>query len=776
MFKKLTAIIISVCMLISAMPSLASSSDDNSILLSESFNSYVTNSNDSQKVTASGIDARVVDRSTSDKALYAKAWSEKAKMTANITGASGLIILECDIKIDGEKTNGNLFSLECGSKNLTVLKLDKTVLKLSDGKEICGLRYGKWYKIGVKLNLTAGLADIFINGKSYVRSWYLPSAGYLAPSKAVWDIMSPDNGFSTLSIDNVRIYNGVEFLGDSSFPSDIYNPESDNFEETTELPEYTKVLGIYDFNASGASGVVEKNSKITWVDFGEGNKGMKFTTNASETEDPFFDTTFPELATEGRYVIEAKIRPHEIIGSSSIEVFDAKDTARSGQWRAAAVFRSDGGIYMRSDSTPVGRWSKDEWTRIALCYNISGGSVNVWTASGDGEIKLSLKDYPTSDVLMPTQFRIGGKIYAGSKIEFDVDDIKCYLGTEPRDISSDNVSDNEDTVRKSVMENEERTKTLIGNASIFMINNDTVYSNGERRSYAKSEAKPYTTADGVYMIPATLFKEVSGCNVKWNTASGEIKIDDKWSLSPDSDKAVSSDKTVTLAKPVQNIGGEIYFPLRSMCVDILGKKLHWDSRGFIVVSDSEFRYKDSPKFDEIYEPMDTIYRYMQYERPTGAEISEAIKKLHPDNGHPRLMYTDEAGERMKALISSNETSKILYEKLKAYTDEELKNGASFYFKSDTPDSNKQSQGGAAMNAIERMSGMYQITKDTKYLDFIVDTGDIICAYDTLGQWTSLLATGSWCAAMGLAYDITYDYLNQSDAGREKLAHWRTRIR
>ena len=247
MFKKLTAIIISVCMLISAMPSLASSSDDNSILLSESFNSYVTNSNDSQKVTASGIDARVVDRSTSDKALYAKAWSEKAKMTANITGASGLIILECDIKIDGEKTNGNLFSLECGSKNLTVLKLDKTVLKLSDGKEICGLRYGKWYKIGVKLNLTAGLADIFINGKSYVRSWYLPSSGYVAPSKAVWDIMSPDNGFSTLSIDNVRIYNGVEFLGDSSFPSDIYNPESDNFEETTELPEYTKVLGIYDF-------------------------------------------------------------------------------------------------------------------------------------------------------------------------------------------------------------------------------------------------------------------------------------------------------------------------------------------------------------------------------------------------------------------------------------------------------------------------------------------------------------------------------------------------
>ncbi len=776
MFKRLTSILTAVFMLSAYTPLFAKAASADSILLSESFNSCVTNANDSQKISATGVDARVVERADSDKAVYAKAWSDKAKMTADIKGASQLIIFESDIKIDGEKTNGNLFSLTCGDKNLTVLKLDKSVLKLSDGKEVSTLQYGKWYKIGVRLNLTAGLADVFINGKAYVRNWYLPSAGYVAPTKVVWDIISPDNGYSVLMLDNVRIYNGVDFLPDSAFPTDPYNTESDAFEETTKLPEYDKVLGVYDYESSGASGIVEKNSKISWVDFGDGNKGMKFTTTASEREDPFFDVTFPELATEGRYVIEAKIRPHEIIGSNSIEVFDAKDGARSGQWRLGAVFRSDGGIYMRSDGTSVGRWSKGEWTTLALCYNVSGGSVDVWLATGNEELKPVLKGYSTSDVLMPTQFRISAQIYAGSKLEFDVDDIKCYLGTEPRDLTGSDNTGADDGVRKSVMENEERTKPLIGDASIFMINNDTLYSNGERKSYADSSAKPYVSSDGVFMIPAVLLKEVTGCDVMWNSGTGEIKLNGKWILTIGSDKAVSSEKTVALGKAVEVINGEAYLPLRSVCENILSKSIYWDDRGFVILSDSKFRYTDSAKFDEVYEPIDTIYRYMQYERPTGAEVTETIKKLHPNNGHPRLMFTDEAGERMKALIASSKTAKTTYEKLARETEIQLANGASHYFKSDIPDSQKQSQASVVSTAMERFSAMYQITKDTKYLDFIVDTADILCGYDTLGQWTSLLATGMWCYDMGLAYDITYNYLNQNEAGRQKLAYWRTRIR
>lgn len=773
MLKKITALLTAAALTMSAMPMLAAAAGSD-IFVYEAFDDYATNGSPAGTVSASGIDARVVERSDSDKAIFAKAWGEKAKMTANLTASSERMILQADIMITGESTSGNLFSLTCGSKTLTLLKLDGDVLTLNDGKKICGIRYGKWTTIAARVNLNAGLTDIYVDGREYISGWYLPSVGYNAPGKAVWDIAPPDDGTSCLYMDNVKIYGGSEFLKDSAFPDKPLNNEREEFEETTVMPEQSKVIGVYDYNDAAASGTQPKSSKWDWVEADTGNKCMHFSTKALTSEDPFMDTTFPELATENKYVVEAKIRIKDIVGSSRIEFMDAKDSGRNG-WRIGAYFASDGNIYMRSTGVFVGKWSKNEWVRLALCYNIPAGTVDAWMSTGGGEMKQVLKASPADDTLFPTQFRICAQVYAGSNIEFDVDDVKAYQGTKPRDVRKEDVGSNSTTARGTVMDTEERIKPLIGNAKILMPNNETMYVNGAKKSYTLAADKPFITGDGVFMIPLTMLDEITGSQSLWNNTSGEGVINGKWTIKTGSANAVSAEKTIELSKPAELINGTLYLPMRSICTDMLGKSIMWDDRGFAVISEGKFKYTDDENFYKAYEPIDQIYRYMQFDRPSGAEMIKTVKNIHPNNGHPRLMYTDSAAEHIKNLIENNQTSAEIYAKTLARADEYVTNGASAYFKSDTPDSNKQSQGGAAQNAVEILSVAYSVTEDTKYLDTIADIIDILCAYDTLGQWTSLLATGSWSAAVGLGYDITYNYLNASSAGKAKLAAWRERI-
>lgn len=770
MLKKLISIFVLAAMISGNVPAVAA--EQSKVWVSEEFESYALNEQNIKSLKViSGLDTRVIEES-SNKVLFSRAVTDPVRIQAGVKNVGSVTVMSTKIKFVGEEISGKIFDVTCGSKKLSFLKMNLDgSITLYDGRPVSGVSQGNWHTYTVVVDWKNLKTDVYVDKKCVLSDWILPS-GYSLPS-AVDFALDSNAGESNIYLDDIRIYESSELPWEMSFPSEIKNTAVLEFTPTTEIDTSVKTLLNLDFNAGTAGATVNKQGGIIshQVD-DEGNGVIRMFADANTKSTSFFDVTPEEISNHTKYVVDFKMRVNELSSPAAVGLLDTKNSA--GKWRTGYDVVSAGNIIASANSSTAGTFTPGEWLRFSVAYNINTGSALVYING----VKTVSHSIPTD--FYPTMFRFDMINAVGGVHNTDYDWIRVYTGTEL--MNDDFFSESEVSVADkngeytSVMDPKDRLEAALEDKTVFMLTNDTMYIEGQKQTYADDSYKPLNI-NGTLMIPLNLLSLMIDDEIELDKQSGNIKLGDKAVLKIGAPSCMIGGKSVTLNAAPCEIDGAIYFPLRSVAEHLLGKKVDWDNRGFVVLSDSGINVTSDYHFRDrfiAWHPIDLIYRFMQFDNPTGEEIVAAIKSNFPNTSHPRILYTEKDIDYILDHIDSDDEWKKAYDELMKKAAEILDRDYS-YAKDLLPGKKQDDTRYTFQPAMETLGTAYFLTGDAKYAAKGVEIMKYYAAWDSMDYETANLIIGHWAAAMGIGFDMFYNYMLSSDAGKADMQYIKNRI-
>ena len=125
--------------------------------------------------------------------------------------------------------------------------------------------------------------------------------------------------------------------------------------------------------------------------------------------------------------------------------------------------------------------------------------------------------------------------------------------------------------------------------SLYVGNSSAIVDNAKKPVDANNvDVKPIIK-DGRTLVPVRFIAESFGATVGWDAASRTVTVSANGKdikLVLDSNKMTVAGTEKELDVPAQAINGRTMIPLRAM-VEAIGKKVFWDNRGLIVISDND---------------------------------------------------------------------------------------------------------------------------------------------------------------------------------------------
>jgi len=749
MYKKLICAILSLCLFSTGIPAFADSAPV--VYVNESFDGYALNevpASGAAVYASGGIDARAVSRQGLDKALYTKAWGRSATVEVKTKLKESYAVISADILLDGKKTSGELFKIKDASNNaLPLLKLENDgAMTLNDGKLIDGIRYGQWARVDIAINFSKKTYTLYVDGKIMAERWPMGTSTVLGINSVSFELMPDANGEQTgLYIDNVRIYSGAQILPDSEFPKAVANTEVMDFEPTTEIELVgDKTIKYINFDVQMGYNTVPKSNVIEIREDGD-NKYLHFArvenANDSYIDVPLTDPEIADMTNSMSYVVECDIKLGKSEGT--IEMLSVKSDV--AKWYTGSVGAS-GKISFGGSA------ARDEWTRISLVYDKVAKLRSTYI---DGTL-VATSDF--SNVYKPALYRIGVMSGGGSVI-YGLDNFRIYGGSELKADEAEQSSDvgSYDSFTSAMETPEDALKLLKKTDFAMMVNNGAYIANSEK-SY--SDIMPYIKSDRI-MMPIRLVSESLGYDVEWNEASREIVVDGNIVFTVDSPFVTTPNGEIKTDLAPEITGSSAFLPLRALCEEILGKNVYWDDRGFVVVSNDKFTYTNSEAVENLKEPIDTLYRYLQFERPSGSQIIADIKEHSPNNTHPRILGTAEDMERMKANVQKDKLMAKWADEVIAEADKHVLSNPLAYSLNNASPPTMLSQSRSMFKRMRDLGVAYVLTGDEKYFESAWKNIEHICnTYPNWNDYQHFLDTGEMSYAFAIGYDMFYDLLSE----------------
>lgn len=755
MFKRISAFAVAVSLLASVpVSSGVYASDESAIVhINEVFDDYPTNGEPDCVVAESGIDARVCE-TDGNKYYYARAWDEDVELKIPVNSTAKDFIISGRVKLSGKKTSGELFKIVDSSNRSCplIIMSDNGSLSMADGKRISADLYGGWNEIGCRVNMNTKKISLYINGRAVAENWTLKSMSITYLSAVKFMLTSRSDGEETnISIDNFRIYESEEFLTDKDFSAKKHNTEVLEYAETLTKPE----LGSYVFFDVDFKGGVSQLTPINKTKLtskkDENDNGYAHISRIGEVFNAYADIYLSEqqqkiIAKSKGLVIEADVMPVQT--GASISVLSQRNT--DGSWV--------GGFSIK----PGGEWSYNggsvqlplkKWSRLGMIYNYIDSTISYYL---DGKL-LSMVDNPNKRTKRGSlRIDIPGN---GGDIEYGIDNIKMYEGIElkPRaekeQGADENLSPSASAVANfiSAMETEDDAKALIGNSVVLMINSGMIYANGEK---TECTAKPYISAEGRTMIPVRLVSEALGCSVEWNDAQRTVTVNGNAKMTIGKNTINVNGSDIELDSPPVIKDDSTFLPLRALCENVLGKKVAWDERGMAIISDEEYPHTDSEKISVVTDKIDTVFRYMQYDRPSGEEVESLIKQNFPDNSHPRLVIDKEGIAELKQKVANDEYSAEWARRIIDQAEVDYNQPVATYYKRDGLRLLPVSW--VTQEKIERWTLSYWLTGDRRYADRAWKEIEATSKFPDWNDKKHFLDTAEMANAYALAYDAFYD--------------------
>ncbi len=444
----------------------------------------------------------------------------------------------------------------------------------------------------------------------------------------------------------------------------------------------------------------------------------------------YADVICPSLEAADNYVVELRLKVNALSGSGAyIGLFDAK-TAVHPKWRIGSRITTDGTIYL--SQKPVGRWKTGEWIRYSAVYNVKNGRCDIYM---NGVLTWSSIYVGT---LRPSTLRIDvvNKSGAGD-VDVYIDDLRIYSGTSPA--AEDSVMNNPD----SIMDNYDAARNALADKEAYAVYSNYYYQNNTRKSYPTVAHRPIVS-DGTVYVSSAFVSDILEYSIEKNGS------------------------TVTLSgvgsfSAVQK-NNEVYLSL-SEIASKLGKQFYYDERGIAVLSSEKYEYGDSEHFIDMYDMADLIYRYLQFEHPSGEQMMSDIKR-NVEGQHPRILYTSEdlAYIEEKGKTDLNWNSALA----RVTAEANISMGLSASFTADCADSDKQMQARNFQEAVRKLAEGYLLTGNEVYADEAITYIKTLCQWTSLGLSSSNLTTGHWAMGMAIGYDSFYNYMIETTYGQETL--------
>lgn len=759
--------------------------------VSDGFSSYADNASAVNDVIFdSGIDTRVINDG-GEKVLYTRAFGEGISLQVQLPAANVTkSVFSARIKAKGEHVTGSLFAATDATGKQTFINVTDGIMTLHDGRRV-GALTGIYQTITIVSDWKTKTFDMFVDKKCVADDWFMPSTSRSFP-KLLEFIFDYDGSEIELYMDDLRVYSGGALPWEISFPAESINTEVLPFDITTEIDTSSEILNSVEFN-TGTAGVtiVQQNGGTTALGADDDGTGyLLLYANETSPSSAYIDLTNSDLQKKKRYVVDMRFMVCELSGGAAFGFFDNKNS--DGAWRLGYDIDSSLRLISHATGGKVTEIPQNEWTRFTVCFNIPDGIAKMYI---NGEY---IGSHSISTSYYATMFRLDIINKIGGVHKTKVDYLRVYTGEEPLPESyfDDAGSKVDLTNTKSlptIMDPADKLEKALDDKVVFMMNNDTMYIDGIKQSYFNESFKPYII-DGITMMPRNMFSLFSNEDITYDEASGEITIGERAVLKTGETRYLLNGKEALLSAAPKLENGTVYFPLRSVAEQVLGKNVVWDNRGFIVISSkaievtrSRASYMDTLKgrvSDDVtdfayldrqlqWRPMDLIYRYMQFDNPTGAQIIEDLIKNNPKKKHPRLIFGYDDVEYILDKVAGDKEWERAYNNIIDTADGLI--NKEYGSVEDIQDSNKQQTATTFNTAMTAISTAYILTGDEKYASKGVEILKSHARWKTTGSSSSNLTMGDWCTAMALGFDAFYNYMAKSEKGREDMKFLKERI-
>ena len=289
----------------------------------------------------------------------------------------------------------------------------------------------------------------------------------------------------------------------------------------------------------------------------------------------------------------------------------------------------------------------------------------------------------------------------------------------------------------SIQENEVVAKVKLGKDIVFMTNNNYYFAGGKKNTYPGMRAYE-DEAEGV-MVPASLLETT--LNITLTYTNGTVYV--------------NGSETALAA---QVISGTVFIPVEKLAKDVLSKYVYKDDRGFVLISNSNRGYSNSSNSMATLEPIDYLYRYLQFERPSSDEIYDDVI-ANSYKTHPRMFIKKEEIPSLKEKVNSSPkllaAKNSLIEKCNALID-----AAPEYYHYD----GSNSIFNACYKVKTRLMDLgicYLLTDDERYRERMWKEMSAALSWKDWNVDVHFLDSGEIGPGMAFAYDILYDYLTVS---------------
>lgn len=453
----------------------------------------------------------------------------------------------------------------------------------------------------------------------------------------------------------------------------------------------------------------------------------------------YADMASPNIAGINTYILEADIIPVTIEGDAYIQLFDAKDIDTS--WRLGCQFKSNGKIYAYNNGTSqykeVGSWTKNTKVRLSLAYNVAQGTVTVYLNGNEVKSGFNTSLNIKCRKIRPYIFRIDLNNKSGAdNVEFYIDNLRAYSGTKVLSDAEFNAIDS------SVMDYDAVVNEfLTSSTEVYTTNGLYYYKNGVKQKYTGAGIDTKVVDDELY-VSETFVSDFLG-----KQATQDIKV---------------------------NIDGSSYISLEN-AANLYNKEYYYDDRGFFILSNDVTYFNDSANFNNMYDTVDYIFRYIFFDNPSGDEVLEDFNSTIQTGQHPRIWYND---TDISFINSQNNAqwNDVRYRATMSGDNQINYVNQNKPLTSNCATSNKKDQAYTFQLLMEYFANAYIVSNNSKYADKAIECMKTVCQWETLGgQYSSELTIGHWAMGMAIGYDVFYDYMNKTESGREDLAYFKERV-
>lgn len=752
MLKRIISIFITLSMLVSTIcvsgQIVMANSTGTQIILNEVFDDYALNSVP-DSFTINGLDARVAQRTGGNKALYGKLWGSDVDFSFPVKSTDDSMVFSFDIMVKGDSFEGSILKLGSSASLLKLTSLNK--IKLEDGYTVGGYGNGRWNTYTAAINFKSNTYDFYVNGKKLLDNWIFNKKP-TKPTVFDFSFSSVDeNTESEVFVDNIRVYTGDNILPESEIFKKKVNSEIKDFTPSKEKPEFDQSF----IESSGKTGlgaisfVNKTNTKSGWQAVpGEKTQCVHFLQTGKD--DTFIDLT-TGIKSIKSLVFQTDIYP---VSFENASVMVARMINRTTGLNSNVLAMNKEGKLL-SGTTVIAELPMNKWSTVAAICNYKTATCDIYI---DG--KLVKKGLAIQNgAVIPETIRMGlsGVSDPGTN-EVYFNNIKLYGGDALREYQNNTDAGIDDTGYITTNDTREDAIAMIDKDVIFMTSNDFCFFDGKRQTYTSlGYPRAYKDEAGIIMVPAELIAKGLRTDIKFETDVVEVN----------GKKLKLGEKGELDSAPVEK-DGVLFLPVSSFAQKILSKYVYEDVRGFVLIANSGTRnwYNSSVVGDNM-EPVDIIYRYMEFERPTGDEIYDAVIKNSHDV-HPRLFIRKEEISTIKNNILKNKDIKNEFVALLEECEGIMNSAPTQY---SIPDGLRLfGSCHSVREIVYKLSVAYMITDDEKYLERMWEEVKNALSWKDWNVDAHFLDSGEIGPGIAMAYDMLSDYLTE-----EEKAYFRKRV-